>query len=128
MGKPVNISKKAVDTSKLITLASYGLMLGLLIVTNILSPTLSLKLLVFQLIPLVILLPGLWRGHHRSYSWLCFVVLIYFTAYSVEVGSSRSEITDWLGLVLSIIMFIGGMLASRWIQHYNYNLRTAKTS
>lgn len=71
-----------------------------------------------QLIPLLLILPGILQRYYRSYSWLCFLSLIYFTSFVVQVYSSNSQWQDWLGLVASVIIFITGMYASRWLQRY----------
>ena len=73
-------------------------------------------LLFFQSLPLLIVLPGLSRHYYKAYSWLCFITLIYFTAYVVEVGSPLREWTDYLGLILSMLLFISAMFTSRQLQ------------
>lgn len=83
---------------------------------NLISPDGSITLLLFQSLPLLIILPGLYRNQHRAYSWLCFIMLIYFIAYVAEVGSPLREWTDYLGLTLSILLFISAMFTSRQLQ------------
>jgi len=77
------------------------------------------KLLIFQSLPLLTVAPGLFKRHYRAHSWLCFIVLAYFTVYVVEVSSALVEWTDWIGLVLSVLLFIGAMMSSRGLQRYN---------
>jgi uncharacterized membrane protein len=69
-----------------------------------------------QVLPLVMLLPGLALKYYRSYSWLCFLMLAYFTSAVIQVYSSTRDPHDWLGLVLTVILFVTAMLASRWLQ------------
>ena len=78
-----------------------------------------------QTVPLLLILPGLIKNRHRSYSWLCFVILIYFTAYVVEVMSPLFVWTDALALALSVVIFTTSMLASRWLQHWQYQASLA---
>ncbi|EGG95178.1 hypothetical protein IMCC1989_1602 [gamma proteobacterium IMCC1989] len=44
------------------------------------------------------------------------MILVYFMAYVVEVGSPLGELTDWIGLGLSIVVFVGAMMSSRYLQ------------
>lgn len=69
-----------------------------------------------QVSPLLLLLPGLWQQHYRSFSWLCFLMLIYFTSYVIQTYSVTREWIDFLGLANSILLFIASMLCSRWLQ------------
>lgn len=104
------------------TLACFiGLILSITI-TNIINGFSLLKLAV-QLIPLLIFVPGLiHKIHHRTYSWICFVVLIYFTAYVVEIGSPLMQWTDIVSALLTVGLFISAMLAARFIQRWQYFL------
>ena len=74
--------------------------------------------LTLQVVPLLLLLPGLAKQYYRSYSWLCFLSLIYFTSYVIQVYSSNQQWHDWLGLSASIVIFSSAMFASRWLQRY----------
>ncbi|ODS24740.1 hypothetical protein AB835_02430 [Candidatus Endobugula sertula] len=95
---------------------AYTCLLLLFIYTYFTNENHSWKLLVFQSLPLLLLAPGLIKQQYRSHSWLCFAILAYFIAYVAEVGSPLGEVTDWMGLVLSVIIFISAMLASRGLQ------------
>lgn len=91
-------------------------MLLLMVVNYINNPEHSWKLLIFQTLPLLIVIPGIFKKYYRAHSWLCFIILAYFTAYVVEVGSPLGKIDDWIGLCLSIIIFVGAMMSSRGLQ------------
>ena len=100
-------------------ISSYGCYLSLLclpLLKNLFNGGGSIILLSFQTLPLLIMLPGLYRNHYRAYNWLCFIVLIYFTAYVAEVGSPLREWTDYLGLTLSVLLFVSAMFTSRQLQ------------
>ena len=77
-----------------------------------------------QAIPLLLLMPGLLLKHYRSYSWLCFLILAYFTSYVVQVYSPSRGAYDWLGLMLTITIFISSMFASRWLQRITIKEKT----
>ena len=76
----------------------------------------SWALLVFQLMPLLILVPGLLKQYPRAHSCLCFIIMPYFIAYAVEATSPIREISDVIGLLLTVIIFSGAMMASRGLQ------------
>ena len=76
----------------------------------------SAAVLLFQTLPLVALLPGLWRLAYRSYSWLCFVLLFYFIFAVQRVFLSNSHASDFIFLALTVSLFITSMVASRWLQ------------
>lgn len=94
---------------------AYSCLLILFLV-KIISHQYSWIFWLFQSLPLLILLPGLIKQRFRSYSWLCFVILAYFMAYVVEAGSPVADASDWLGLVLSVVIFLGAMMSSRYLQ------------
>lgn len=84
----------------------------------------SLLTLAMQWLPLVIFIPGLIaKVHYRTYSWLCFVLLAYFTAFVVEVGSPLRIWTDIVGLVITCLLFTAAMFASRTVQRWQYHHR-----
>ena len=103
----------------LILSLSYGAYVLLLIIITI--DTLKIDnnfwvVWLLQLIPLLLLLPGILLKRHRTHSWLCFLMLAYFIGYVVQVYSSTRDPEDWLALLLTISLFITSMYASRWLQ------------
>jgi uncharacterized membrane protein len=114
-------------TSYKITVISFGLLIVLLLISQWVHGF-SLTKLLMQLLPLVIFIPGLIaKVHYRTYSWLCFVLLAYFTAYVVELGSPLRHWTDAIGLTLTVVMFISAMMASRYVQRWQVAEREAQT-
>lgn len=109
-------ANKKLNYLLLTTYAAYFGLLGLMAYTFAVNEAHTWKLWIFQSIPLLLVLPGLLKVYFRAHSWLCFVILVYFMAYVVEVGSPLAEVTDWIGLTLSIIIFCGAMTASRGLQ------------
>ena len=102
------------------TFICYAGLLAMFAALNLTRQEGSLATWLMQTLPLLVVLPGLLKDKHRSYSWLCFVILIYFTAYVVEVMSPLFVWTDALALTLSVVIFIAAMLASRWLQRWHY--------
>ncbi|BFM06618.1 DUF2069 domain-containing protein [Halioxenophilus aromaticivorans] len=109
-----------------ITVVSFGLLIALLILGQFVHGF-SLTKLGMQLIPLLIFIPGLIaKVNYRTYSWLCFVLLAYFTAYVVELGSPLRHWTDGIGVTLTVVMFVSAMMASRYVQRWQVALREAQ--
>ena len=66
--------------------------------------------------PLLLFLPGLLRGAWKSYLWLCFVVLVYFTLTVSRLFGPRRDVADWLELASIVVLFVSAMLFARWRQ------------
>lgn len=111
---------RKLSAARALTLASYVALLLLFTSTNIIGHEGGLTLWLLQCLPLLILAPGLMQQRYRTYSWLCFVILLYFTWSVTNVMSPLGFWRDWLVLILSAILFISAMLASRWLQHWQY--------
>ncbi|TNC82333.1 MAG: hypothetical protein C9356_04770 [Oleiphilus sp.] len=70
--------------------------------------------LVIKLTPLLILLPGLWLNKLRSYIWLCFIVLFYFTQSVVETFLSLGAHMDLVITITTTIVFLAAMMHVKW--------------
>jgi uncharacterized membrane protein len=107
---------KKLNLVLLLTYMGYFGLIGVMSFNCIVHDDHSWKLWIFQTIPLLLVLPGIIKQHFRAYSWLCFIILAYFIAYVVEVGSPIGDLSDWIGLTLSVIIFVGAMMSSRLLQ------------
>lgn len=112
-----HIRRKLVIARTLV-LGSYAGLLLLFTLLALITPDQSWKLWLVQTLPLLIFVPGLWRGYHRTYSWICFVVLIYFTWSVTNLISPLAYWRDAVVVVLSVTLFISAMMASRWRQEW----------
>lgn len=108
-------------------LASYVALLLLFTAMNIFTADGSIKLWLVQTLPLLIFIPGLIQQRFRTYSWICFVILLYFTWSVVNVMSPFINWTDIVVVTLSVVIFITAMMASRWLQYWQYYQRQPKT-
>lgn len=72
--------------------------------------------LAIQSLPLLSLLPGLIKNYYRAYSWLCFIVLLYFIFAVLGAFKSTANALDYIFLVLIVNLFVTSMMASRWLQ------------
>jgi len=94
----------------------YGLCLVLLF--NSLSMTTGLTITtvviwLIQLTPLLIFLPGLRRSRVRSYAWLSFVVLMYFTHSVLTAFTPGRLIIGLLEALFCSLLFVALILFIR---------------
>jgi uncharacterized membrane protein len=64
-------------------------------------------------LPLLVFLPGLWRGSVRSLAWLSFVSMLYFAQAVTAVFAGLGAVTV-LELLASVALFIFTLLFVRW--------------
>ncbi|GMG88549.1 DUF2069 domain-containing protein [Biformimicrobium ophioploci] len=74
----------------------------------------SVRLLVIQAVPLLLVLPGLLKESNRSYLWLCFILLIYVTAGIVDFAMPTRQWQHGVLLLLSGVLFVSSMMSARW--------------
>lgn len=111
---------RKLSVARTLALVSYVSLLVLFSVFNILNPEGSFTLWLLQCVPLMIFIPGLMQQRHRSYSWLCFVILLYFTWSVANVMSPLGLWRDWLVMIFSVVLFVAAMMTSRWLQHWQF--------
>jgi uncharacterized membrane protein len=102
---------------------SYVALLFTLTLNYLLSNDMKLMHLLIAILPLAIFIPGLRKPHHRTYSWLCFVLLMYFL-FLVPLLMSYWSLIYWVLTLLVSVLFITAMMTSRWLQYWNYYLST----
>ncbi len=107
---------KKINAALWLTYSAYLLLLVVLTLDTLAASEPSWVIWSLQVLPLLLILPGIIYKHYRSYSWLCFLMLAYFTSHVVQVYSSTRDPHDWFGLAATIIVFIAAMFASRWLQ------------
>jgi uncharacterized membrane protein len=103
-------------------LISYLCLFGLFTIytTNaLLNGKLLSVVFIMPCLTLVIFLPGLWQHRHRTYNWLCFVILLHFTVAVTNVMSPSGDLSDILQLTFSSILFVTAMMSSRWLQYWH---------
>ena len=102
------------------TFLSYGLLVLVLTVRafaiGALAPGAQLVMALLFSLPLLSFLPGMLRGNHKTFIWLCFVVLIYFLVLTNNMFRPGAGPADWLSLGLVCGLFISAMLFARWKQ------------
>lgn len=112
---------KKVNQILSVFMIAYLALIIIIIIDTILSVGETSKLwpaLLLQIVPLLMLVPGIFLKRYRTYSWVCFLMLAYFTSYVVQVYASSAQLIDWLGLLATIVVFISAMYGSRFLQRY----------
>jgi uncharacterized membrane protein len=101
-----------------ITWASYVLLVLLMIITSLpgtipegSSPWVIVSI---KLLPLAIVLPGMLKDSLRAFTWLCFIVLFYFTQAVVEAFLSLGAGVDLAITLLTVAIFLAAMLYIKW--------------
>jgi len=111
-----SLAKKSY-TSVVITAISYGMLLLLFSFWHFSRETgPNWPVFLLQCLPLLLLLPGLLQKYYRSYSWLSFLMLVYFVKAVDGAFMSTARWGDYVFVLLTITTFIAAMLASRWLQ------------
>ncbi|MFL0796880.1 MAG: DUF2069 domain-containing protein [Cellvibrionaceae bacterium] len=77
----------------------------------------ALLILGIKLVPLLIFFPGMMRKQYRTFSWLCFVMLAYFSGAVLSIFHPiQYQPTHWVQLFATVVLFNGAMMYSRWRQ------------
>ncbi len=102
--------------SRQLTWSSYLLLFVLLIVTTPLDANAKAIVLMLsvKLVPLLIVLPGMLKNRLKSYIWLCFVVLLYFTESSVQAWLTQGDLLPVTMASASVVIFLSAMYYVRW--------------
>ncbi|MFJ4110692.1 DUF2069 domain-containing protein [Pseudomonas sp. NPDC089758] len=75
-------------------------------------------ILAIELVPLLLLLPGMLLGSAQAHAWTCFVVNIYFIKGVLAAFDPSRAVFGWVEVLLSLGLFISGLLFVRWkFQH-----------
>lgn len=101
-----------------ITWASYVLLVLLMIITSLPSTipegSSPWVIVTVKLLPLVIVLPGMLKDSLRAFTWLCFIVLFYFTQAVVEAFLSLGANIDLAITLLTVAIFLAAMFYIKW--------------
>ncbi len=117
----------AIVQTRLVILATYYALIAYFLVGNVIFfqgiGLAAITVWLVQIVPLLLFSVGLHRTHLRTYAWMCFVVLLYFT-HGVLVAFDPPRL--WLGLLqisLCVIMFSFLILFIRqYRNHFEVNL------
>ncbi|MFP3518090.1 DUF2069 domain-containing protein [Pseudomonas sp. SIMBA_077] len=71
-------------------------------------------ILLIELVPLLILLPGMLKGSPRGHSFTCYVVNLYLIKGALAAFDSNRQVFGLLEIAASVMLFISAMLFVRW--------------
>lgn len=105
-----------------LSLASFLALAALLLIWNLgyaaVPSSLLWAVLAFQMLPLLLLAPGIIGGHPRAHSWACFVVNLYFIQGVLAAFDPSKQLFGWLEILLSLSLFTSALLYTRWCALY----------
>lgn len=79
-------------------------------------------ILSIELVPLLVLLPGMLMGSARGHSWTCFVVNLYFIKGALAAYDPGRSLFGVLEMLMSLAVFTSALLYVRWRYQLNRKL------
>ncbi|MBR9908886.1 MAG: DUF2069 domain-containing protein [Gammaproteobacteria bacterium] len=104
--------------SKKLTLYSLLSLVVLYTATGLLAAPVNWTTLVVPCLTLLIFVPGILLHQARNFDWLCFVILLHFTVGVTNSMSPSSAWHDYVQTLLSVLVFVGAMMTSRWLKRW----------
>jgi uncharacterized membrane protein len=114
---------KKLRTGQLVCNICYVALLVVFTLNYFVNDNVRLATWLVSMFPLLIFIPGLLKPKHRTYSWMCFVLLMYFL-FIIPLLMSSWHWRYWLMTILISVLFTSAMMTSRWLQYWNYYLST----
>ncbi|MGN8261861.1 DUF2069 domain-containing protein [Pseudomonas sp. SMSB3] len=115
-----------VRLSRALSLATLFGLMALLLVNNLWFANLHGAripvILAIELVPLLLVLPGMLMGSARAHAWACFVVNIYFIKGVLAAFDPARALFGWIEVALSLGLFVAGLLYVRWRFQYERRL------
>lgn len=75
-------------------------------------------ILLIELVPLLLLAPGMLSGSPRGHSWTCFVVNLYFIKGALAAYDPNRSLFGVLEMLASLAVFVSALLYVRWSFQY----------
>ena len=111
-----------VKISRAVSLISFIALVALLMVWNLVFADLhgarTWVVISIQLIPLLLVAPGMISGSPRAHAWLCFIVNLYFIQGVLAAINPARMVFGWMEAIISLILFIAALLYTRWGYQY----------
>ena len=79
-------------------------------------------ILLIELVPLLLLAPGMISGSARGHSWMCFVVNLYFIKGAIAAFDPNRQVFGLLEMAASLAVFCSALLYVRWRFQLNRKL------
>lgn len=71
-------------------------------------------ILLIELVPLMIVLPGMLLGSARGHSFTCYVINLYLIKGALAAFDPNRQLFGLLEMIVSVAVFISAMLYVRW--------------
>jgi uncharacterized membrane protein len=111
-----------VKASRAISLASFFGLAALLTIWNLVFADLhgarTWVVISIQLVPLLLVAPGMITGSPRAHAWLCFIVNLYFIQGVLAATDPARMVYGLLEAGISLTLFIAALLYTRWSYQY----------
>ncbi|WP_449431540.1 DUF2069 domain-containing protein [Pseudomonas putida] len=119
---PVQWLAPRLRLTRALSLALFFGLIALLVMNNLWFANLHGArvgvILAIELVPLLLLLPGMLMGSARAHAWTCFVVNIYFIKGVLAAFDPARAVFGWVEVLVSLGLFVSGLLFVRWkFQH-----------
>lgn len=115
-----------VKASRALSLASFIALAVLLAVWNLVFADLhgarTWVVVAIQLIPLLLVAPGMVAGSPRAHAWTCFIVNLYFIQGVLAAIDPARMVYGWLEAIISLTLFTSALLYTRWAYQYERRL------
>lgn len=112
-----------VKISRILSLITFVALAVLLLVWNLVFADLhgarTWVVVSIQLIPLLLVAPGMLSGSPRAHAWLCFIVNLYFIQGVLAAINPARMIFGWLEAIISLALFVAALLYTRWSYQYS---------
>ncbi len=111
---------------RVISLLCYLGLVGLLCIYYLLIADLHgarpWVILLIELVPLLLLAPGMILGSARGHSWMCFVVNLYFIKGALAAYDPNRQLFGLLEMAASVAVFCSALMYVRWRFQLNRKL------
>lgn len=116
-----------VRLTRVLSLVAFVALMVLLTVNNLWFANLhgarTGVILAIELVPLLLVLPGMLIGSARAHAWTCFVVNLYFIKGVLAAFDPARALLGWLEVGISLVLFVSALLYVRW--RFQYERRVA---
>ena len=124
---PLEWLEPRVRATRVLSLVAFFSLMALLTVNNLWFANLHGArvgvILAIELVPLLLVLPGMLIGSARAHAWTCFVVNLYFIKGVLAAFDPARALLGWLEVGISLVLFVSALLFVRW--RFQYERRVA---
>ncbi|EPL14974.1 DUF2069 domain-containing protein [Pseudomonas sp. CF161] len=115
-----------VRLARVLSLLSFlglvGLLCGYYLLVADLHGARPWVILLIELVPLLLMAPGMLSGSARGHSWMCFVVNLYFIKGALAAYDPNRQLFGVLEMLASLALFCTALLYVRWRFQLNRKL------